>query len=177
MARRVIFSNQELGLDEIAAHHASLEQALREYYSVASPTFVLRHALNSRNEVESELSTRLAENDLANALSVLSATEAALRVDYLKRAYGKLKDPLSRAFRKVYMNKAENASLEDDILNTWTSVGNMPKHLAGNLKSANNYRHWLAHGRYWTPQLGRKYDYFTVFGIAEQIFDVIDQHT
>jgi hypothetical protein len=176
MAKTVIFSDQELGLDEIAAHHATIEAALREYYSDASVTFMLRHAVSSKNEVERELSDRLAENEFANALNVLCATEAALRVDYLNRAYRKLKDPLSVAFRKVYKARRERASLDDDILAAWTDVGMMPKHLASALKSANNFRNWLAHGRYWFPNLGQKYDYFTVYGIAEQVFDFLDQN-
>jgi len=29
-----------------------------------------------------------------------------------------------------------------------------------------NYRHWLAHGRYWVPKLGRNFDLMTVTTIA-----------
>lgn len=42
----------------------------------------------------------------------------------------------------------------------------MSKALLGELAGAFRYRHWLAHGRYWQPKLGRKYDYLSVFGLA-----------
>jgi hypothetical protein len=175
MAKRVHFSNQELGLDEIAAHHNSLTAALRDYYSAASPSFAVRCGYYTAGEVEQELLLRLAEVDHASALGVMSATEAALRVDYLSRAYRKKKGSLSRTFRSVYKAKKEKASLEDIIV-TWTDTGMMSMQLAGELKGAYKYRNWLAHGRYWTPKLDhKKYDFFTVYGIAEQVFYVIDQ--
>ncbi len=175
MAKQVSFSNQDLGLDEIAMHYHSLVSALREYYSASSPSFVDRCGFCTNTEVEDELSRQLAEVDLTSALNVMSATEAALRVDYLDRAYRRGKDRLSRTMRDVYQAKAEKASLEDDIIAAWTATGIMTNQLAGDLKLAYRYRHWLAHGRYWTLKLGRKYDFFSLYVVAEQVFGLIDQ--
>jgi hypothetical protein len=41
---------------------------------------------------------------------------------------------------------------------------------AGDFKGALKLRNWLAHGRYWTPKLGRKsYSPGDVFDICEQL--------
>jgi hypothetical protein len=37
-------------------------------------------------------------------------------------------------------------------------------------RGALSFRHWLAHGRYWTPKLGRRYAVRDVFEIAERLF-------
>ena len=177
MASRVSFSGQEKSLTEIAEHYESLVAAVREYYSSASCSYQDRFGLRAKVEVDTELSKHLDEIDLNIAFNIMSATEAALRLDYLNRAYQKRRDNLSRELREVYKLKAESASLEDDILAAWTATGTMPTRLAGDLRGAIKYRHWIAHGRYWEPKLGRRYDYFTVFNIADSIFDVLDQHT
>jgi hypothetical protein len=175
MAKRVSFSDQELELEKIAAHYESLTAALREYYSAASPSFLARHSLNTRAEVEEELSLRLAEVEHTSSLSILAATEAALRIDYLMRAYNRSRDSLSRTLRAVYSLREEKASLEDDIVAAWASTV-MPKQIAGHLKGAFKYRHWLAHGRYWTPKFGQVYDYYTVYSIAVSVFNILEQY-
>jgi hypothetical protein len=43
------------------------------------------------------------------------------------------------------------------------------KSLIDDLIGAFGYRNWLAHGRYWIPKLGRKYDYESVYKPAEDI--------
>jgi hypothetical protein len=62
-------------------------------------------------------------------------------------------------------------SFEEDILQGWRSYFPADKAVLSQLKGAFNYRHWFAHGRYYTPKLGQKYDFFLVYGLAQ----VIDQ--
>ena len=41
----------------------------------------------------------------------------------------------------------------------------------GELRGALHLRHWLAHGRYWKAQLGRKeYDAQAIFNIVSEVF-------
>jgi hypothetical protein len=42
--------------------------------------------------------------------------------------------------------------------------------LIGELRGAFRFRHWLAHGRYWTPKLGRRYNYEDVYALADETF-------
>lgn len=174
MGERVSFSGQELDLDQIAKHHIATEAALREYFSTASPSFVGRYAAPKLGDVVNDLAFSVNELEYNSTFNVMAAIEAALRTDYLNRAYERRKDVLSRAFRTIHQTRGARAMLEDEILVAWRDHGAMPASLMSALVSALKYRHWLAHGRYWEPKLGRKYDYFTVFGIAEELFVLMD---
>ena len=41
--------------------------------------------------------------------------------------------------------------------------------LIGDLRGAFRFRHWLAHGRYWNPKLGQKYDFVSVYSLAANV--------
>jgi hypothetical protein len=166
MASRVGFSGQQRSLREIALHHKDLEAALRAYFSMASQRSPGRFLGYTPHELSDELAERLVEIDIASSLAVLATVEAEFRVDYLQRCYRRKKDDLSRSFRKLYARKAARASLEDDIFGLWKSHEPDTSRLIGDLRGAFHFRHWLAHGRYWVPKLGRKYDYVGVYTLA-----------
>jgi hypothetical protein len=54
-------------------------------------------------------------------------------------------------------------------LDLWKQEFPTQKLLLGELKGALNYRHWLAHGRYWEPKLGRKYDYESLYLLVQTV--------
>ena len=110
---------------------------------------------------------RLDETDLDSSLTALAAVEAAFRIDYLQRCYRREKDPVSRAFRNIYKAKQHNASLENEIFEAWVDNSSGTRSIIGDLRSVFRFRHWLAHGRYWTPKLGRRYDFNDVFALAD----------
>jgi len=103
------------------------------------------------------------------SMNILSNIEASFRIDYSIRAKERLKDPVSRKFRELYKDKEERVRLEDEILAIWQQEHPEFKQIISNFKSALKYRHWLAHGRYWTPKFGRIFDIETVYSISEQI--------
>lgn len=166
MAKKVVFSGQQLALIDIVQYHRDIESSLRVYYSQDSSQYERQFAGYTEEELWEERDARLLEHDRLMAFSVLSALEAALRVDYLQRVYGKKKDGLSKAFREIYKEKGERASLVDDILQQWKILESKS---VGDIVDAYKYRHWLAHGRYWTPKLGQKYDYQTVYYLAAKV--------
>src|SRR4051794_20890783 len=96
---RVTFSKRNVDISDFALHHSDVEESLRLYFSPSASTFSTRFFGNSTAEVTATLERRLVEVDMASALTVLSALEAAFRTDYLQRCYLRQKDPLSRAFR------------------------------------------------------------------------------
>ncbi len=167
MANRVSLSGDHLGLTKIATHHQDLESSLTLYFSAASPNYSLRFVGCAANEVTDELVDRLNEADLTSSLTILAAVEAAFGIDYLQRCYGREKDPLSRAFRNIYKAKQQHASLEDEIFETWVDNYSGIRSIVGDLRSVFRFRHWLAHGRYWTPKLGRRYNFNDVFALAD----------
>ena len=103
-------------------------------------------------------------------MSILAALEAAFRMDFLLRCYKRRRDPLSRAFREVHLEKGQRVSLMD-IFSLWQLHSNVSPSVIATLERVFKYRHWLAHGRYWTPKIGREYDYDDIYTLAESIYD------
>jgi hypothetical protein len=85
-----------------------------------------------------------------------------------------MKDAVSRAFRKIYADKSSLASLEDDIFSIWAAQSGSSKALVSELRGAFKFRHWLAHGRYWIPKLGRRYDFVDIYTIADTALKQFD---
>ena len=113
----------------------------------------------------------LEENERDSSMNILAALEAAFRIDFIQLGQARKRDGLSRILRSLYMEKGARASLEDDILRGWKQVYPDLRSIVSDLIGAFRYRHWLAHGRYWTPRLGRRYDYQEIYALTDSIFD------
>lgn len=171
MAKRVSFSNEHQNLSDISLHHSDTEISLRIFFSNAK-IYEDRFSSYTIDEIQKELGERISELNLTSSLSLLAALEAVFRIDYLQRNYKRKKDALSVACRDIYKEKQIKASLEDDILDAWKSNTEGTSQLISDLKGVFKYRHWLAHGRYWKPKMGRpSYDYETIYGLAEVVLN------
>lgn len=173
MASRVAFSDQNVDITAHALHHNDVEKALNLYFSPASPHYMQRFIGDSPSDVANELSRRLDELDLSSTFTVLGAVEASFRVDYLQRCYAKRKDPISRQFRQIYKKYGNKAYLDQHIFATWQELVPQSKDVIFTLRGAFRFRDWLAHGRYWRPKLGRRYDYLTVYTLAEAALTLV----
>ena len=172
MSKKVPLSGEQLNLSDINAHYVDVAAALKGYFNPANRFYDAKFTGYSVTELTSQLQTRLEEIDRTSALSVLSAIEAVFRIDYLRRCYyTKKKDPVSRAFRKLYKEKERRASFEDDILSVWEQESTGASIIIAGLRDVFKYRHWLAHGRYWVLKTGKKngYDYQDVFLLAQTV--------
>ncbi len=165
---------ETLTLDQIADYRTDIHLSLVASFRDLPNEFVTRYAELTIQELRDLQAKHFRETDLQCALTVLAAIEAAFRVDYKVRCDSKLKDPLSRKFRELHKQYQMRVSLEDDIFNAWKEETQADKSLIGNLNAAFRYRHWLAHGRYWFPKLGRPYDFQTVFYLADITFKSLD---
>ena len=89
----------------------------------------------------------------------------------------RLKDPVSREFRKTYKTQKGRGKLKirlaEDILDIWAAHFPTTKGRIGTFKGALKFRLWLAHGRYWIPKFGRKYDPNVLIHIITELFDEI----
>jgi hypothetical protein len=168
VAKRPGLSGQHPTIEEIARYRNDLEASLRLYFSDVHIGFATRFRGYTDVEIASELAGRLLEVNTSTALTLLTALEAAFRIDYLERARRRKKDALSRAFRQLYGKKELRASLEDEILEAWKIHWNVPRQIIGDLRGAFKFRHWLAHGRYWIAKHGRDYDFASVFALAKR---------
>lgn len=169
MVSRVSFSGEHLLLKQIAAHHTDVRNALHHYFSPTSSQYTMRFAGYLAVEVQEELADRLSESERSTILTILTSLEAAFYIDYLQRCYLKKKDRLSRAFRAIHKRYAYRASFEDEILTAWSDHTSVPRSLIGEIRGAFKYRHWLAHGRYRIPKLGRKFDYDSIYLLADKV--------
>ena len=169
MSRRIYFYKNYPEFVEIGELYAVSIKSMEMYYSRLNPQFDSIFQFYTHEEVEEEKELRLEEIDASLALTLLASIEASFRVDYLQRFYRKKKDPLSRSFRKLHKKKGNLVSLKDDLLDAWKKHSSVQTSLLGNIKGAFNYRHWLAHGRYWVPKLGRRYDFSNIYDLALKV--------
>ncbi|OHB78592.1 MAG: hypothetical protein A2Z25_18965 [Planctomycetes bacterium RBG_16_55_9] len=177
MVKKVSFSKQHQEISQIEVYYTDITEATREYFEPRTETLSERFLGYTISELNAERDERLEELDRTTSLSILSAIEAAFRIDYLQRCYQKKKDPLSRVFFKIHKLKGSNASFEDDILSAWKENSFGANKVLSDIKGAFKYRHWLAHGRYWEPKLGRiKYDYQSLYQLAQNVFDSFPFH-
>ena len=125
--------------------------------------------LLTKNELINIFNYHIDELEKTVSMNILSSIEASFRIDFSIRTKNRLKDPVSKKFRGLYKNKEERVHLEDEILAIWKQEHPEFKQIISNFIGALKYRHWLAHGRYWTPKFGRIFDIATVYTISEQI--------
>lgn len=170
-----------LSLEEIHQHYNLAENALSLYYSDKNPDKGTLFLGLTSSEVDSLLEHEILELEKSYSMSVLASIEASFQIDCACRVKARLKDDVSRRFRHIHKQKSKGnsissirMSLERDILQTWKEHERRVKTIISEFIAALSYRHWLAHGRYWTENIGRPYDYGTLYSLAERIQESID---
>jgi hypothetical protein len=160
---------QMLSLEEIAAYHEDVVSCLKYYFNELSAYSAERFFAYTPDERAKELRRRVEETSLRSILIVLASVEARFRVDYEDRCRYRLKDNLSRSFRAIYKNRKRKVKLEQDIFEAWKTHRAESRLRIGELRTAFKFRHWLAHGRYWQPKIGRNFDFESVFDLAAAV--------
>jgi len=154
------------GLVEIAEYHNDVIAALERFFTPQPDRLEGSLVNQSAADLEIVLANRRKETDLRSCLVLLASIEASFRVDYGTRCSTKRKDPLSRDLRLIYKKYGLRVSFEDDLLRLWVHHYPVLKPVVGELRGAMKYRHWIAHGRYWQPRLGKRYDFTEVYVLA-----------
>jgi hypothetical protein len=124
-------------------------------------------------DFEAFVSERIRETELRSTLTILAALEAALRIDYRHRVEQRRKDPLSKEFRRINRSRGTRVRFDEDLLELWRQHHPGYKKLVSELRAALHFRHWLAHGRYWQEPNGGRFDYFSVYSLAELILNTL----
>lgn len=163
MADRISFSGLAQSLEQIANHRATVEEAIFEYFLCPSDKLLARYTGMKVDEAR-----RACQDDMnqMSAFAVLSSIEASMQMDYLRRGRDRRRDNLSRSMRALYRERGPRVNLERDLIPLWREHTSIPNRVFSDLVSALQYRHWLAHGRWWRPKFGREYDFFTVYTIG-----------
>jgi hypothetical protein len=141
-------------------------EALREGAATTQPRYFGR----TREELLAFFDDQRKELKFSAMLSLLAATEAALRVDYIARVMNKKKDAVSQTFSELYREQRLKVSLEDQILDVWKQHSPRgTKDAVSRFKGVLILRHWIAHGRYWKPKLGQDYTPVDVFEVCDSL--------
>lgn len=139
-----------------------------------------RYVGKTPEELEDDFAFQIFELDQLTMLGLLTAAEASLRVEFVDRVANRRKDDLSREFRdafKAAKHRLEKIQLDEDILDAWREHANTRiKSAISEFKGALKLRHWLAHGRYWRPKLGRAngYNPNDVFDICNELLQALE---
>lgn len=179
MSKRVSFSNQEKSIDEIWNWYEYQKMALLLLKNTAIDSVfhnigsLPKFAFFTSTEINEYFDESEKELEYLVCFNILSSMEALLKIDYLKKAYSKSKSNTGRDFRKIYKLKYFEASLIEDIVNTWKKHYPPDNKYWGDLIGAYNFRNWLAHGRYWDPKLGRQYRPDIILKISNDICRII----
>ena len=170
MVDRSAALGQPLSLEEIQKYHEDAVSSL-QYYFTEAPSSFARFFDSTPQALTEELKKRIEETNLRSILVTLAALEASFRIDYEIRCSKRLKDPLSKAFRSMYRYHKQHVSLDEDIFEAWRTHMAESKTLISELRTAFRLRHWLAHGRYWQPKLGRTFDFDSIYDLAVAAFE------
>jgi hypothetical protein len=157
-------------LEGAAQYHYDVVESLIRYFSPDSPDSLARLDAFSGVRLDACPADYVEETSLRSCLAILTWMEAVFQLDYQYRCRKRLKDDLSRAFREISKQKPNYVSLEKNIFDAWCSYASGADPLIGELRSAFKFRNWLAHGRYWTPKLGRNYDFESLYLLADAVY-------
>lgn len=152
-------------LDEIAEWHQDVADAL-----VARRASTLRAILDgspiaskfvgmTEGDVEAHFTSIRCELDRLTVFNLVASAEASIRVDFFRRVKGKLKDPLSRAYREWFGTLTRNKQSRPDfdeagILHHLKKSRVIDAHIIGRFRECLAARHWVGHGRYWAKPVG-----------------------
>jgi hypothetical protein len=156
-----------------AQYHYDVVDSIRRHFSPELPFSLPRIQTFSGPRVAVRPADYIWETELRSSLAILTSIEAAFHLDYQYRSHQNgPKDDLSKAFRTIRKSSKKSARLDLDpeLFDAWSQHASGVRPLIGELRGAFKYRHWLAHGRYWTPQLGRKYDFEFLYRLADAVY-------
>lgn len=156
-----------------AQYHFDVIESLKRYFDPSSHYSPSLSDTYRVPRVTFRPADYIEETGLRSSLAMLTWLEAAFQLDYQYRCRMRLKDDLSRAFRAIYKRMPDYVSLEKDIFEAWSTYESGAHSLIGELRSAFKFRNWLAHGRYWTPRLGRKYDFEFLYRLADAVYSTL----
>lgn len=123
-------------------------------------------------EVREWFATARKQLKYAAMLQLLTTTEALLRLGFEDLSKRQTKPKLFRRFRRIARERGDKVRLVEDILDTWADVYPETARVIRDFKGVLPLRDWLAHGRYWTPQMSRPgYDVGDVFDVTSEMLE------
>ncbi len=174
-----------LTISEIMEWHENVKKSIEDYKNrILSKRINIKTEYPlffgmTKHEISAYFSNMVQELEYATTLKLLTCSEAALRIDFHdRRIKGKKIDKIAKYFKEIYKqrkkeNKSKNIRLEKDILDIWQENPNVNNKGIDDYKRVLKYRHWLAHGRAWSPKLAEDYDLNRVLTIITGLFETL----
>lgn len=179
--KSVSLSGANVSISFIWSFYKTCDKGLREYRKQVVDSIRTGRAVPDQfltmtsTEVEVNFADRQRELKFLVMLDMMSSVEASIWADYLGRVISKKKDDLSGKYRELNSRTQNDKVHLTDILESWQDA--YPEKRKGEIsdfKGSVKLRHWLAHGRYWTPKLGRKtYSPEDVYTICEGLLNIM----
>jgi hypothetical protein len=142
--------------DAILAHYRRSLEALDVLWETLQAAVPLASCFDLMTPEEREQARRDMYQELNDQTVLLLAAsfEAVFQIDLHRRVNQKQKDPLSKKLRKLWKHRRRSGRLEfEDLLEFWKKETGRRFEI-GELKQLIQFRHWLAHGRYWERHSG-----------------------
>jgi hypothetical protein len=171
VAGRLFAIPRELEIRAVRKYHDNTIEALARYFTPGSPTFQRDFFSLPEEAAKLESENQRRETDRRSCLILLSSLEAHFQVDCQLRRRRRLKDAVSKYFIGLEPDSRGRMQLDQQIFEGWKLSH---KQLIGNLRGAFKLRHWLAHGRFWTPKnIPREYDFEDLYLMAVAITSLL----
>ncbi len=167
----ISLSEEHLALEKINTQYNNVENSVMLYFSSGNPHFSEIFSLYSDDELLEERNGCLVEHGFSASMNVLAAVEAAFRIDFELRCRNTDLEPISNRLRMMRGGRMQSSiSFTREILSAWEEEHPNGTHVISALREAFQFRNWLAHGRYWVPNMD-KMDYGDVYALAESTFE------
>lgn len=168
------FNEHNQTLESLEDYYDEVKAAIDLKYSEDNPNYNGDFLSMTEKEVELERDENYEELAREASMAILAFIESLFRTDFIIRCELKKDDKLSKRYRSTY-NPAKRIyiySYSDVVLDGWKEYRPETKNLLDELNEANNYRNWLAHGRYWQfKDNPNKYKIEKIRNLAHRIQD------
>jgi hypothetical protein len=130
----------------------ALERLLRARASLSADPHSRLHG-QSDAEIQLRLEANREELDRWALMMVVASFEATLRTDAAARIRSKTRDEARKPLRDLHAEHEGRVRL-DDLLAIWERHTPISAAVRNSVRRLLKHRHWLAHGRHWTPKHG-----------------------
>ena len=163
-------------LKDIALYNNDVKNSLRQYFkNISLMANKPEHLLFlTEDEIKELLGRRLDETDARSSFVILTYIESLFQLHYLNFSKNRKRIPpkLLDEYKTIRNRKNAPPSLNDHIFGAWKKAFPEEARFFGELKEALKYRHWMAHGRYFTLKSINS-DPDTVFVLEEKTLKLI----
>lgn len=113
-------------------------------------------------------------NELSHTCSfyAMAYVESLFRIDSFVRVKHKCKGDVTPLIKKMVQSKEKLSLVRfEDLLDAWEATHADDRELFREVKQAFQFRHWMAHGRYWKPNdnIDKHFDFEDIYSLVSAV--------